>query len=77
MIVKREDKAHILCEVGDLLLGRVFEHHDRVLMKIYNARQTKEVRAVDVEDGTEYLFEPDAMVIPLYAELIIRGECRL
>lgn len=76
MIVKREDKAHILCDVGDLLLGRVFEHRDMVLMKIYNARQTKDVRAVDVEDGLEYQLKPDTKVIPLDAELIIRGERR-
>lgn len=76
MIVKRKDKSQILCEVGDLRLGAVFEISETVFLKIYNPRQTKEVNAVKVEDGELYEFESDAKVTPLDAELIIRGERR-
>lgn len=76
MIVKREHEKHILCDVGDLRLGTVFEINETVFLKIYNPRLTKEVNAVKVEDGELYEFKPDAKVTPLDAELIIRGECR-
>lgn len=77
MIVKRENEKHILCDVGDLRLGAVFEINETVFLKTYNPRLTKEVHAVKVEDGELYEFESDAKVTPLDAELIIRGECRL
>lgn len=77
MIVKRENEKHILCEVGDLRLGAVFEINETVFLKIYNPRLTKEVNAVNVEDGELYEFDSDVKVTPLDAELIIRGECRL
>lgn len=76
MIVKRKDKDRILCEVGDLRLGTVFEINETVYLKIYNPRLTKEVNAVNVEDGELYQFEPDVEVTPLDAELVIRGERR-
>lgn len=77
MIVKRKDKNRVLCEVGDLRLGAVFEINGTVFLKIYNPRLTKEVNAVKVEDGELYEFESNAKVTPLDAELVIRGECRL
>lgn len=76
MIVKRENEKHILCEVGDLRLGTVFESIETVYLKIYNPRLTKEVNAVNVEDGELYEFNSDVKVTPLDAELIIRGERR-
>lgn len=77
MIVKREHEKHILCDVGDLRLGAVFGINGTVYLKIYNPRLTKEVNAVNVEDGELYEFDSDAKVTPLDAELVIRGECRL
>lgn len=60
--------------VGELPNGKVFDHYGIVLIKIFNARLDKNVRAVSAVDGTEYQFNPDIKVIPLDAELIIRGE---
>lgn len=60
--------------VGELSDGMVFDHYGIVLIKIFNARLDKDVRAVSVVNGTEYRFNPDIKVIPLDAELIIRGE---
>lgn len=60
--------------VGKLSDGTVFDHYGIVLIKIFNARLDKDVRAVSVVDGTVYQFKPDIKVLPLDAELIIRGE---
>lgn len=73
MIVKRKDKNQILCEVGDLHLGAVFEIGETVYLKIYNPRLVQEVNAVNVEDGELYEFNSDVKVTPLDAELIVRG----
>lgn len=62
--------------VGELSDGTVFDYYGDVLLKIFNARLDKSVRAVLVEDGAEYQFKPDTTVIPLDAELIIRGKCK-
>ena len=62
--------------VGELRDGTVFDYYGDVLLKIFNARLDKDVRAVLVEDGTEYRFKPDTTVLPLDAELIIRGELK-
>ena len=73
MRVKRIDGS-VSVPVGTLSDGTVFDSYGVVLMKIYNARRTEDVRAIDVKDGSEYQFRPDTNVIPLDAELIIKGE---
>lgn len=75
MKVRRKDSS-VSVPVGTLSDGAVFDHYGDVLLKVFNAKLDEDVRAVLVEDGTVYQFKPDIKVIPLDAELVIRGECR-
>lgn len=55
-----------------LPLGAVFEYWDNVYEKVYYLKQ-EEYGAVDLEEGRVGYFENDTAVIPLDAELIVRG----
>ena len=72
-VTRQREKQHTVV-VDELLYGAVFESNGNVYMRIFNARLDSKVRAVNVENGREYIFEPDVKVTPLEAELIIRGE---
>ena len=74
MIVKRKDEEQKSVDVGGLFTGAVFEKDKVVYLKIVNTRLDHNVRAVSVEDGDEFIFQPDTEVIPLEAELVIWGE---
>lgn len=76
MIVKRKDEEQKSVAIGDIPLGTVFEKDNVVYLKIVNTRLDHNVRAVSVEDGDEFIFQPDTEVIPLEAELVIWGECK-
>lgn len=73
-VTRVDSKGSVL--VGELSDGAVFDHYGNVLLKIFNAKLDEDVRAVSVEDGTVYQFKPDVKVIPLDAELIVRGELK-
>ena len=74
MIVKRKDKRQKYKPIGKLLNGAVFEFNGIVMMRIFNAMLDDKVRAVDVENGSDYIFDSNTEVLPLDAELVIRGE---
>lgn len=74
MIVKRKDEEQKSVTIGELLPAAVFEKDKVVYLKIVNTRLDHSVRAVSVEDGDEFIFQPDTEVIPLEAELVIWGE---
>lgn len=74
MIVKRKDEEQKSVAVGELLTGAVFEKDKAVYLKIVSTRLDHNVCAVDVEDGDQFIFQPDTEVIPLEAELVIWGE---
>lgn len=57
---------------GDMLTGAVFDYQGDAFVKIYDL-ESVEYSAVYLECGTVVKFSDNTEVIPLEAELIVRG----
>ena len=73
MRITRKDKE-IPTEFKMLSEGTVFEYEDEVYVKTMDVG-SYEYRGVDLKNGLAIHFLADAEVMPLDAELIVRGKC--